>query len=644
MPCHWDVCENVGKHPRTKHGVEDATTDEAKIRDWWEMWPQANIGRAFDDGEFAVDVDPRNGGAETYRALIEKHGQLPPTMAQLTGSEGNHYLLKVPPGVKLRGKLGAGIDIKKKGGYIVLAPSLHQSGRRYEWVKDAPVADAPAWMLDKLCEPEAASQASAVEDVITRPGRFGALQSLAGTMRRRGMSAEEIEIALTAVNERRCRPPLDGAKIKYIAESISQHPPVESQPEPELSLPDWVDAGPSESARPKESKSDDQAAFGPGFYGSLRELHAKETVPAEDLMVGVRRRQVTIFASVTSVGKTTIMLNHALAAAGGQAWLPLLPSAPERPLKIVFIDAESTDDELKKDTLTMLRSIGNKEIAVENFIPVVDAQIDGEALNLSNRKHFEQIKRFLKHHQPDIAIFDTISALFMLYSENDNAEVIRKVIRPLKDLAIAGNCAIWASHHIGKSGESDEAEKAYRGRGASAFGANVRGVINLTKEKVLGDGYVKLELGKSKGNKIEPVILKLDFTRRTFNLCAPREEAETEHRTNYQQVIGIFNGQPLKTKEIKEKLSGISSSSIDEILKIAVSHGDLIKPKTGVYQKPEKPTSQTSQPLIEPGKSGKLFQTTESEELNTSQLDWGKNESWEVSDDGFDPTLEALDR
>jgi hypothetical protein len=361
-------------------------------------------------------------------------------------------------------------------------------------------------------------------------------------------------------------------------------------------------------------------------------------------MIGIRRRQVTIIASVTSVGKTTVILNHCLAAAGGQAWLPLLPEAPERPLKIVFIDAESTDDELKKDTMTMLRSIGNRDLAIENFIPVVDAQIDGEALNLSNRKHFEQVKRFLKYHQPDIAVLDTISSLFTLYSENDNAEVVRKIIRPLKELAIAGNCAIWASHHIGKAGESDQAEEAYRGRGASAFGANVRGVINLRKEKVLGDGYVKLELGKSKGNKLEPVILKLDFSRRTFDLCAPKAEAESEHGTNYQQVIGKFNGKPLKTKELKELLPGMSERTIDEVLKIALQNGDLIKPKYGTYQKPENRTSQTSQPLIESAKSAKYGQPTEGEELSLDSLDWPERGDCEVPEGDFDQILEALDR
>lgn len=402
----------------------------------------------------------------------------------------------------------------------------------------------------------------------------------------------------------------------------------------------WPDGCDAEPTKKQDNSSAAPGDFGVGFYGSLAELHAKETMPADDLMIAVRRRQVTIFASVTDVGKTTIMLNHALAGAGGQSWMPLMPAAPERPLKIVFIDAESTDDELKSDTLTMLRSIGNKDIAIENFIPVVDAQIDGEALNLTNKKHFNQVKRFLAYHRPDIAILDTISALFTLYSENDNAEVVRKVIRPLKELAIAGNCAIWASHHIGKSGESDQAEGAYRGRGASAFGANVRGVITLRKEQALGPGYVKLEIAKAKGIRLDPTVLKLDFGRRTFEIC----QAKPEALMPYQTVLGKFNGQPLKTKEIKDLFPGMSGRTIDDILSLAVKNGDLTKPKNGVYQKPEDPTSQTSQPLIESAKFAKSTQPIEDEELTLRKLDWGENEACELFEDDFDPTLEALDR
>jgi len=622
--CHQTICESVGKHPRLMEWEKKATADEATVREWLKMWPASNVGIATGpDFGWVLDVDPRHSGLETLAALEAKHGKLPETLTGDTGGDGVHYVFEYPDfEIKnlTKGEIGPGLDVKAAGGQIVAPPSLHSSGKRYRWRNDAPIVKAPDWLLDLLREAMSRKQpasgpASEVGDKLQHPNRYPTLFSLAGSMRRRGMTVDEIKVAVAAVNENRCDPPLDADTVRKIAEGIGKYSPADSPPEPELSLPGWMDVEPSEPAKPKQTKSDDPAAFGPGFYTSLRELHAKETVPADDLMIGVRRRQVTIFASVTNVGKTTVMLNHALAAAGGQMWLPLLPDAPERPLKIVFIDAESTDDELKKDTQTMLRSIGNKEIAIENFIPVVDATIDDEALNLSNKKHFDQVKRFLKYHQPDIAIFDTISALFTLYSENDNAEVVRKVIRPLKELAVAGNCAIWASHHIGKAGESDDAEKAYRGRGASSFGANVRGVINLTKEKTRGDGYVKLELGKSKGNQFEPVILKLDSAKRTFDLLAEAPKVETP----YQQVIGVFNGHPLKRAEVLEKLPKFKPATVDRYLKQAVGSGELIKSEGGLYEKPQNPTPYRDD------KNGVFAQTSEDEELNPDLLDWGEN-------------------
>jgi hypothetical protein len=489
-----------------------------------------------------------------------------------------------------------------------------------------------------------ARPAEAVGEKIPEHHRNTKLTSLAGTMRRRGMGVDAIEAALLVENAGKCDPPLDADEVRSIAESVARYDPA---PEPEVGdifggvpgeMPEWMNDCPSEGPEPEKPQGKKDAApgdFGTGFYASLRELHAKQTVPADDLMIGVRRRQVTIFASVTNVGKTTIMLNHALAAAGGQRWAPLMPDKPDRPLKIIFIDAESTDDELKKDTQVMLMTIGNKETALDNFIPVVDAQIGGEALDLTKPKHFQQIKRFLQYHKPDIVILDTISSLFSLYSENDNAEVIRKVIRPLKELAVAGDCAIWASHHIGKSGESDDAEEAYRGRGASAFGANVRGIITLKKEKALGDGYVRLTLGKAKGSKLEPVNLKLDFARRTFEICATAPQSQTP----YQQVVGIFNGKPLKSGEIKKLLADLSGATVDRVLREGIKNGDLRRTTYGAYERPaepQKPTSSTSSSPIGMTKLTKFGQPAEDKKDSPTGADDGKKRDDEVPEGLFE--------
>lgn len=80
-PCHRSVCDSVGKHPRTKNGVKDATLDEGRIREWWDMWKDANVGVATgkEAGFFVIDVDPRSGGHKALADLEREHGKLPET-------------------------------------------------------------------------------------------------------------------------------------------------------------------------------------------------------------------------------------------------------------------------------------------------------------------------------------------------------------------------------------------------------------------------------------------------------------------------------------------------------------------------------------------------------------------------------------
>ena len=48
--CGKALCDSPGKHPRTPHGLKDATTDPAEIGRYWVMWPEANVGIATGKG------------------------------------------------------------------------------------------------------------------------------------------------------------------------------------------------------------------------------------------------------------------------------------------------------------------------------------------------------------------------------------------------------------------------------------------------------------------------------------------------------------------------------------------------------------------------------------------------------------------
>ncbi len=152
FPCHSLVdgkctcgasCMSPGKHPIPARGWKDASSDDTTVRQWWTQHPWANVGLALaPSGLVVLDVDVRDGkpGIASLAAL----GDLPPTLSARTGSGGFHAVYTRPAGVTLSSRIGfrPGLDLIVNG-YIILPPSLHVSGGRYEWLNDTPVAPLP---------------------------------------------------------------------------------------------------------------------------------------------------------------------------------------------------------------------------------------------------------------------------------------------------------------------------------------------------------------------------------------------------------------------------------------------------------------------------------------------------------------------
>lgn len=153
--CGDPACGSPGKHPRTWRGVRDASRDAAQIRDWWSRWPDASIGGAVGDaGLWVLDVDGPAGEAALGDWLDCRRLSLPPTCRTRTGGGGLHYWWRVDSRAP-RNRVGLlrCVDVRSRGGYVVLPPSVHASGRRYELEADVPIAVAPAWLLDLVAPP-----------------------------------------------------------------------------------------------------------------------------------------------------------------------------------------------------------------------------------------------------------------------------------------------------------------------------------------------------------------------------------------------------------------------------------------------------------------------------------------------------------
>jgi len=203
---------------------QDRRPSEDEIRGWWEKWPDANLavvtGRA--SGVDVVDVDP--GHDQNW----------PPPGCELdsgfvvtTPRGGKHYFFRHLQGV--RGSvsvLANHVDVRADGNYIVVPPSRRTEG---EYAIDAgSFSDArrepPAWLRKALREASGPARGTSVDDAeqggdetIPEGRRNVTLCSLAGSMRRRGMTEPEILAALTVANGNRCRPPLDADDVDRIA-------------------------------------------------------------------------------------------------------------------------------------------------------------------------------------------------------------------------------------------------------------------------------------------------------------------------------------------------------------------------------------------------------------------------------------------
>ena len=129
----------------------EATRDPEKIKKWFgpggthESWKISIFTGKFGDDEalVVVDIDPRNGGDETIRAIEAQHPEaFPPTREHRTPNGGLHKLYRTKgPGLKsVAHAYGQGVDAKSAGGLV-------HFGDGYELIHDPPVAKVSQYLL-----------------------------------------------------------------------------------------------------------------------------------------------------------------------------------------------------------------------------------------------------------------------------------------------------------------------------------------------------------------------------------------------------------------------------------------------------------------------------------------------------------------
>ena len=518
----WHVLPLVpnDKRPASAHGVHDATIDPEQIKKWWAQNPNYNIGIAAGEksGIVVFDIDPRNGGSDSWDDFTTEHGAVPDGICQLTAGGGQHYIAQWHDGMKSC-ELRKGVDFLANGRYFVVAPSS-VNDRDYIW-------EASGDPTDGICPfaiPESWLAAMAVRKVIVTAtdgelitgNRNAGLASMAGSMRRSGFSASEIYAAIMTANTERCDIPLPLSDVKRIAESISRY-----EPEHDVGASTALGDAAAESLIGKDADVIEKlnAVFGD-------ELGSDYEAPNE-LVEGL----ITIGSTVvvygdSNSGKTFWALSVAASVAMGTTCY----GRKTDPGLVVYLASESPASIRSRVQAIKKHYSDNLENLVIVQAPVNFYQGDGDANDV-----IELVRKIeeIKGQSVRLIIPDTLARISAGANEN-SGEDMGPVMSRFDVVAAATRACIMIIHHNGK-------DAAKGSRGWSGIRAHIDTEIEVTeKDGVRSVTVTKQRELPSKGEAIYFKLQVIEMGRTKFGkpatTCVAIPDDESQEQTPHKPL------------------------------------------------------------------------------------------------------------
>ena len=458
----WSVLPVVenGKLPATQHGVHDATTNPEVIARWWKNNPNLNIGIAAGErsGICVFDIDPRNGGEESWNQWIGSNGNPDDCATQLTAGGGFHYIAQYDPEIKSC-KLMEGIDLLSDGRYFVAYPSTIE-GRCYEWEASsdpfdgiAPLAISKRWKDAYSALKNVKKQGAVDASGLIQGSRNNGLTALGGAMRHYGMTEAEILAALSIANETRCEIPLPASEVRQIVKSVCRYIP-ESDIAAETALG-------ADSANALLAGQEEQSHE---YYFTRATSFLTQPAPLSWVVKGWIPEGLTMVYGESGVGKTFFTLDIACCIAAGLQW-----NGHKTGQGIVMYMAGEGIYGIRQRVASWCRR--NNVRNLDNLV------ISNKPIDVDQPMAASQIIRAIREiTEGDVAAIFVDTVNNHMSGDENSARDTRNMINSANVVASALNASVILNHHMGHSKEATT-----RARGSSAWKASLDSSIMLTK-------------------------------------------------------------------------------------------------------------------------------------------------------------------
>ena len=537
-------CKHVGKHPRIKDWQNKCTTDESIIRQWWEQWPDANIGIvAGKSGLVVVDVDKRNGGFVSLMSLQGK-GSMEEFLLSFTG-DGRHLIYK-NGGMSFKNgtNLLPGIDIKGDGGFFVAPPSLHESGKRYRFptqTLDSEISNIPHWLVEELLE-----------------GKTNAKESSSGKKLKRSPSdilkgvpylERDETIFRYACGLRERVKVYDEAKVLVLEASRNCTPPFEEDEAMKCLDSAWSYRESAEEEEPTVI--------------SAAELALKEIPPTLWLVKDFLPDGTSLLCGNPKGGKSAMSMGIALSVATGGSFLEHFDPVGKVG-SVLYIALEDSEKRLKDRLLKL-----NHNLNFPDNVFFTRKWAKGE-------KGIDDLRKYLdKNPDTILVVVDTLEKIRPVLQIGANPySHDYAAIAPFQDIAAEYSIGILIIHHTRKASSDNP---LHRVSGTQGLTGAADQIMVLERNPKSNTGTLDII-----GRDIEEVTLNLNFEKERVKWSwASIESIMSEQRAAILQILRE-DTDALGPKEIAE-YSGQKSNNVRKLLLSMVKDGQLVKKTRGRY-------------------------------------------------------------